>query len=786
MNLIFTFFFLKKPFWVYMTTFLLVFQTVVAQETAPTIQSSNLVVTNTTGTSATISWQSGDALYSRVFMCKGTSTSPNAIPVDNVYYIPSRYFGSGYEIGTSGWYCVADTRSNSSTVYDLTPETTYQVQVFAYNYYESSNHTLYLRTINSGNSITLTTPSNVPTLSNLSSSVGTLDPVFSSETTDYKARVPNEVRSITVTPVATDANATIKVNEVVVVSGKPSQKIDLAVDASTAIKIEVTAQDGTVKIYKISVFRFLPQPTIQARDLTFTNTTSTGTTLNWTNGNGAGRIVFMREGANSGSAPIPDNIYFDDNTVFGLGDQIGTTGWYTIVKTNTNKKTVITGLTPGKTYQAIVMEFNGFPGNPSYLTTTSTGNPAAITITSNVATLSNLSSSVGTLDPVFSSETTDYKARVPNEVRSITVTPVATDANATIKVNEVVVVSGKPSQKIDLAVDASTAIKIEVTAQDGTVKIYKISVFRFLPQPTIQARDLTFTNTTSTGTTLNWTNGNGAGRIVFMREGANSGSAPIPDNIYFDDNTVFGLGDQIGTTGWYTIVKTNTNKKTVITGLTPGKTYQAIVMEFNGFPGNPSYLTTTSTGNPAAITITSNVATLSNLSSSVGTLDPVFSPDMIDYKARVPNEVSSITVTPVATDANATIKVNEVVVVSGKPSQKIDLAIGTSTVVKIEVTAQDGTVKTYTVTIEKNSLGVVENKIEGFTVYPNPVQEGKIYIQTKSTVAKNVKIFDVSGKKVLSVQTTDREVNIGDLQKGVYIMKVNQDGAEATEKLIVE
>ncbi|WP_264531226.1 cadherin-like beta sandwich domain-containing protein [Flavobacterium sp. N502540] len=568
MNRIFTFLFLKRSSLVYMIPFLWVFQTVVAQETAPTIQCSNLVVTNTTGTSATISWRepedAGEETFYIVFVRKGTSTSPNAIPLDNVFYYPSGYFGSGDQIGTSGWYCVGGYSWNSLKINRLTPETTYQVQVFASKYYQSSDHTFYLRTINSGNSVTLTTP----------------------------------------------------------------------------------------------------------------------------------------------------------------------------------KK-------------------------------------------SNVATLSNLSCSAGTLDPVFSSETTDYKARVSNEVSSIRVTPVTTNANATIKVNEVEEYSGKPSDKIDLT-EGDNTIGIEVTAEDGTVKTYRISVFRFLPQPTIQARDLIFTNTTATGTTLNWTNGNGKGRIVFMREGANSGSAPVPDNIYFDDNTVFGLGDQIGTTGWYAISKINADNKIEITGLTKGKTYQAIVMEFNGTPGNPSYLTTTSTGNPAAITITSNVATLSNLSSSVGTLDPVFSPDMIDYKARVPNEISSITVTPVATNANATIKVNGVAVVSGKPSQKIDLISGASTTIKIEVTAQDGTVKTYTVTIEKNSLGVVDNKIEGFAVYPNPVQEGKIYIQTKSTVVKNVKIFDVSGKKVLSVQTTDREVNVGDLQKGVYIMKVNQDGAEATEKLIVE
>ncbi|OXB20032.1 hypothetical protein B0A80_19485, partial [Flavobacterium tructae] len=471
--------------------------------------------------------------------------------------------------------------------------------------------------------------------------------------------------------------------------------------------------------------------------------------------------------------------------------------WYTIVKINIDNKTVITGLTPGKTYQAIVMEFNGNPGYPSYLTTTSTGNPAAITTLSNVATLSNLNLSAGALTTVFQSETTDYYARVPNEVSSITVTPVASDANAKIKINGIAVASGTPSQVIgNLEVGSlyanSNLITVEVTAQDGTVKIYRIRVFRLLPQPTIQTTGLTFTNTTSTGTTLNWTNGNGGSRTVFMRAGTNADSVPNPNpvselrNGSYQGNPAFGLGDQIGTTGWYVITHINVDNKIIVTGLTPGTTYQVVIMEYTGSSYYPSYLTTTSTGNPAAVTTLSNVATLSNLNLSAGVLTTLFSSETTAYTAKVSSGAGSIKITPITTDNRATIKVNGVAVTSGNPSQEISLATGASTMITIEVTAQDGTVKNYIITVEKSSLGVVDNKIEGFAVYPNPVPQGKLYLQTKLTALKDVKIFDMSGKMVFSVSTTNREVFIEGLQKGVYILKVNQDGAESTEKLIVE
>ncbi|WP_202704529.1 cadherin-like beta sandwich domain-containing protein, partial [Flavobacterium sp. UGB4466] len=507
-------------------------------------------------------------------------------------------------------------------------------------FYGASGHTYYLRTVNSGNSATLTTPDNVATLSNLSISDGTLNPVFNSATMSYKATVPYKTSDITVSPVMSSDKATIKVNDIALASGRPSQAIALKVGDNN-ITVAVTAQDGTQKTYTVNVTRLaLTQPIVQATNLTFTKTTATSTMLNWTNGDGEGRIVFMREGATS-SNPVPDNTYFKDNQTFGKGDQIGTTGWYAIVKTSEGNALTINGLSPVKTYQAMVMEFNGSPSNPFFLTTTSTANPATVTTLSNVATLSNLGISSGALDPVFSSETTDYTVKVPNKVSSVTVTPVTTDSHATVKVNGVAVTNGNPSQVIDNLevnnVDAkANRIAIEVTAQDGTVKTYTIKVLRLLAPPTIQATNVTFTNTTANTTRVNCTNGNGMMRAVFMRLSTGDGTTPVPDNVFFEDDETFGKGDQIGTTGWYLIYYLVGNNGVEVIGLMPGTTYQVMIMEINISNGYLSYLTTTSTGNPATVTTPlSNVATLSNVSLSAGALTTVFSPETTVYTAKV-------------------------------------------------------------------------------------------------------------------------------------------------------
>lgn len=80
----------------------------------------------------------------------------------------------------------------------------------------------------------------------------------------------------------------------------------------------------------------------------------------------------------------------------------------------------------------------------------------------------------------------------------------------------------------------------------------------------------------------------------------------------------------------------------------------------------------------------------------------------------------------------------------------------------------------------------VENTIEGFSFYPNPVSNGKIYITSKSSDDKEITIFDVLGKKVLQTVLTSRELNIGSLSPGVYIIKIKEGDATATRKLIVK
>lgn len=104
--------------------------------------------------------------------------------------------------------------------------------------------------------------------------------------------------------------------------------------------------------------------------------------------------------------------------------------------------------------------------------------------------------------------------------------------------------------------------------------------------------------------------------------------------------------------------------------------------------------------NCTSATSSSSDATLSGLSLSAGTLSPSFSSGTSSYSASVANSVTSVTVTPVVSEGHATVTVNGAAVASGSASQSISLATGSNTI-SVVVTAQDGTTRSYSITVTR-------------------------------------------------------------------------------------
>ncbi len=106
-------------------------------------------------------------------------------------------------------------------------------------------------------------PSTDSTLSALDVSEGTLNPTFASGTDAYAVSLDTGVTSIRITPTVTDTGkATVTVNGATVVSGEPSEAIDLIL-GNNPILVVVTAEDTSVtQTYTVTVARAVPPPGI--------------------------------------------------------------------------------------------------------------------------------------------------------------------------------------------------------------------------------------------------------------------------------------------------------------------------------------------------------------------------------------------------------------------------------------------------------------------------------------------------------------------------------------------
>lgn len=76
--------------------------------------------------------------------------------------------------------------------------------------------------------------------------------------------------------------------------------------------------------------------------------------------------------------------------------------------------------------------------------------------------------------------------------------------------------------------------------------------------------------------------------------------------------------------------------------------------------------------------------------------------------------------------------------------------------------------------------------IVGFKVYPNPVTNGKVFIVSEANAPKKIQIFDVLGTQVLETTILREELNVTDLDAGVYVLRVFEKNKMATRKLIVK
>ncbi len=84
------------------------------------------------------------------------------------------------------------------------------------------------------------------------------------------------------------------------------------------------------------------------------------------------------------------------------------------------------------------------------------------------------------------------------------------------------------------------------------------------------------------------------------------------------------------------------------------------------------------------------------------------------------------------------------------------------------------------------TMSIGENSLSNLTIFPNPTNTGFINIMTSNSELINVKVFDILGKQVIKSNVENNQLNVSGLSAGVYILKLTQNNASTTKKLVIK
>lgn len=274
--------------------------------------------------------------------------------------------------------------------------------------------------------------------------------------------------------------------------------------------------------------------------------------------------------------------------------------------------------------------------------------------------LSNLSVSTGALSPVFSPNTSSYS--VNTDVSSITVTPTAAESGQAVTVNGATVQSGSP-QTINLTAGYNI-VTINVTSADGISKSYSVDITRTLSDtaPSLSGLSLSTGNLSPSfaANAVSYTASVNAAGIYITADAANSSQSITINGTSVQSGTPLYINLQNGENAVSIAVISNTGSKTYTIN----------------------------------ITRLSSDCLLSALTLSSETLSPEFDPQVVSYKATVESDIEKVTVLATAAEVSSKIKIN------GSTATSVVLIPGDN-VINVAVTAANGSVKTYSVTVTR-------------------------------------------------------------------------------------
>lgn len=340
-----------------------------------------------------------------------------------------------------------------------------------------------------------------------------------------------------------------------------------------------------------------PEPTVQAKDITFSAVGTTTMTVDWTVGDGFNRIVVAHAGAAVDSNPVDATTYTASAT-FGSGTQIGTGNF--VVYKGTGTSVNVSGLSAGTVYHFRVYEFNGGAGSEDYLTSTASDNPnSRTTLASEPVTQASVVtfSSIGTTSMTVGWTSGSGANRLvivragsapsggPADGTAYTADADFSGSGSALGSGKVVY-QGSGSSFTLSGLNPATRYYAQVFEYNGSglsLNYYTSTAtgnpgdrYTLSTEPGSHATAFGATTFSDTRIDLSWTAAGGppSGYIILQRSGAAPTGTPV-------DGTGYSSGNSIGDSTVAAIVTPGSATSASITGLSAGTLYYFAIIPFN-------------------------------------------------------------------------------------------------------------------------------------------------------------------------------------------------------------
>ncbi|SDR84117.1 Por secretion system C-terminal sorting domain-containing protein [Formosa sp. Hel1_31_208] len=88
--------------------------------------------------------------------------------------------------------------------------------------------------------------------------------------------------------------------------------------------------------------------------------------------------------------------------------------------------------------------------------------------------------------------------------------------------------------------------------------------------------------------------------------------------------------------------------------------------------------------------------------------------------------------------------------------------------------------------VTPTTLSTQEFTSDRFKVYPNPTSTGFVNITSGNNDNITVVVYNILGKQVINETLANNRLNVSELNTGIYILKISQNNASVTKKLVIK